>query len=279
MFSLHDKRGLERGHGGEPDGAPSWRPNVPERQVDLGRTWYGRKRKPPAIKPAPHGGYDRYGGYEAPSEEKITSKQRVDLSLSAFVLSLAALVLAWWPILKYVGVAFALISVLIATRELARHNPASRILMRGEAAHAERFARTGRMLSVLAVGVVAGNMVWGVKTGQDNHAKATGRDTGSVLADIEVTFGEFTTGFNGIGQPTRQLPITVKNRTGKTHSFNIQIEAIDGSAKVRIASDELLLPSMAPGETRQELKFQFADPTQTSALKTATFRVAEATEK
>src|SRR5258707_6424129 len=112
MFSLHDKRAVGDDHGGEAaDATASWRPNVPERNVDLGRTWYGRKRKPGAVKAQPHGGYDRYRGYEAPSEENSEAKQRVDLSLSAFVLGAAALVLAWWPILKYVGVGFAVLSV------------------------------------------------------------------------------------------------------------------------------------------------------------------------
>jgi hypothetical protein len=127
--------------------------------------------------------------------------------------------------------------------------------------------------------VVAGNLVWGVKTGHDNHAKASGSDTGSVLSDLDVTFGKFTTGYNGIGQPIRQLEVTVRNKTSKTHSFTIQIEAIDSTGKDRIASDELLEQSMAAGETRNVAAFQFADPSQTEALKTATFRVAQAIEK
>jgi hypothetical protein len=281
MFSLHDKGMFNRtGQNGIPGSEGlSWRPNVPERQVDLGRTWYGRKRKPEVRKARPHGGYDRYAGYDAPSEEEIAARQRVDFSMAAFVLGASALVLAWWPILKYIGVGFAVLAVVVGTKELHRHSVASRVRLRGEAAHAERFARTGRMLAVLAVAVVAGNLVWGVKTVHDNHAKASGSDTGSVLSDLDVAFGQFTTGYNGIGQPIRQLEVTVRNKTGKTHSFTIQIEAIDASGKDRIASDELLEQSMAPGETRHVAAFQFADPAQTEALKTATFRVAQAIEK
>jgi hypothetical protein len=36
---------------------------------------------------------------------------------------------------------------------------------------------------------------------------------------------------------------------------------------------------MAPGETREVSAFQFGDPSQTEALKTATFRIAQAIEK
>jgi hypothetical protein len=273
MFSLHDKGPADRtAEGGLPGGeGQSWRPNVPERQVDLGRTWYGRKRKPEVRKPRPHGGYDRY--------EVAPTKQRVDFSMSAFVLGAAALVLAWWPILKYVGMGFAVLAVLVGTKELHRHSVASRVRLRGEAARAERFARSGRLLAVVSVAVVAGNMLWGVKTNQDSHAKASGSDTGSVLSDLDVTFGQFTTGYNGVGQPTRQLAVTVHNKTAKVHSFTIQIEAIDASGKDRVDSDGLLEQSMAPGETRQVAAFQLADPSQTEALKTATFRVAQAIEK
>jgi hypothetical protein len=278
MFSLHDKGTMDRD--GVPGGqADSWRPNVPERQVDLGRTWYGRKRKPEVRKARPHGGYDRYAGYDAPTEQEVVQRQRVDFSMAAFVLGAAALVLAWWPILKYIGAGFALLAALVGTKELHRHSAAARVRLRGEGAHAERFARTGRVLALLAVAVVAGNLVWGVKAGQDSHAKASGSDTGSVLSDVDVTFGQFTTGYNGIGQPTRELAVTVRNKTTKVHSFTIQIEAIDASGKDRIASDELLEQSMAPGETREVPAFQFADPSLTDALKTATFRIAQATEK
>ena len=129
MFSLHDKGTMNR------DGLPqaeSWRPNVPERQVDLGRTWYGRKRKPEVRKARPHGGYDRYAGYDAPTEQEIVQRQRVDFSMAAFVLGAAALVLAWWPILKYIGVGFALLAALVGTKELHRHSAAARVRLRGE---------------------------------------------------------------------------------------------------------------------------------------------------
>jgi|GEM_PF-4947427 len=278
MFGLHEKDTAHRS-GHSADAPPSWRPNVPERKVNLGRTWYGRRRKPAPLKANPKGGYDRFAGYDAPAADGDRPRQRVDLAISAFVLGSAAMLLAWWPILKYIGVGFALLAILVATRELARHDPASRAMMKGEAAHAERFARTGRVIAVLAIAVVAGNLLWALKTGKDDHAKASGHDTGSVLDDVGVSFGEFSTGINGIGQPTRQLSVTVKNRTSRTHSFQIQIEAIDPSTHERIASDELLEQSMKAGEIREQAAFQFADPTQTEALQRATFRVAQATER
>lgn len=242
------------------------------------RTWYGRRREPQWRKPTPKGGYDRYRGYDAPEELEETPRQSVDLSITAFVLGAAALVLAWWPWLKFLGVFCALAAVVVATRELSRHDPESRILMRGAAAHAERFARTGRTLALIAVLVVAGSGLWGLKTTHDARAKAAGTATQLVLDDLNVRFGAFATGLNGIGQPVRWLPVSVTNRSAGRSTFTIQVEALDANGQ-RIASEEIVQPSVRPGETREQRVFQFVDEPTTEALKTARFRVATAVQK
>jgi hypothetical protein len=243
-----------------------------------GRTWYGKRRKPAVRKATPKGGYDRYRGYDAVDYVEPKPVKSVDFSMSALVLGASALVLAWWPILKYIGLVFAMIAVVMATRELSRFDPAARIRMKGEAAHAERWARTGRTLALVAVAVVIGNSLWGLKTAHDDKVKASGGGTAQVLDDAKVDFGLFTTGYNGVGQPIRSLPVTVKNRSGSTHSFDIQIEALNDKGQ-RVASDELLEQAMSPGETRDQALFQFVDDPTTNSLKTAHFRVAKAVEK
>jgi hypothetical protein len=243
-----------------------------------GRTWYGKRKKPTVRKATPKGGYDRYRGYDAVEYVEPKPAKSVDFSMSALVLGASALLLAWWPILKYLGLIFAMAAVVMATRELSRFDPAARVRMKGEAAHAERYARTGRTLALVAVAVVIGNSLWGLKTAHDDKLKASGSGTGKVLDDVRVDFGAFTTGYNGVGQPIRSLPVTIKNRSGATHSFDILIEALNDKGQ-RISSDELLEQAMSPGETRQQALFQFVDDPTTNSLKAATFRVATATEK
>ncbi len=240
------------------------------------RTWYGRRRKPAARKATPKGGYDRYRGYDALEEEEFTPSG-VDLSVTAFAMGIAAIVLAWWPYLKFLGLVLALGSIVMATRELSRHDPESRILMRGAAAHAERFARTGRTFALIAILVVVGNGLWGMKTAADDRARADG-DTALVLQQLDVQFGQFVTGVNGVGQPIRMLPVTIHNGSGDQKTFRVQLEALDANGQ-RVSSDELLELSMRAGETRARNAFQFVDEPTTEALKTATFRVAAASAR
>lgn len=241
------------------------------------RTWYGRRRKPSARKATPKGGYDRYRGYDAP-EEKQEVRKGVDLSVTAFTMGSAAFVLAWWPYLKFVGIVLAFGAIVLATRELSRHDPESRILMRGAAAHAERFARTGRTVALIALIVVVGNGLWAMKTAHDDRAKASGGATAMVLSDLDVQFSPFQVGVNGVGQAIRALPITVQNKTGSTCTYQVQFEALDAQGQ-RVASEELVEPSMRPNETRVRNAFQFVDEPTTEALKTATFRVANASKR
>ncbi|MGQ0466478.1 MAG: hypothetical protein ACT4QG_14285 [Sporichthyaceae bacterium] len=241
------------------------------------RTWYGRRRKQTARKATPNGGYDRYRGYDAP-EEKHEVRKGVDLSVTAFTMGSAGFLLAWWPYLKFVGIVLALGAIVIATRELSRHDPESRIMMRGAAAHAERFARTGRTVALIALVVVVGNGLWSMKTAHDDRVKASGDGTAMVLGDLDVAFAPFQTGLNGVGQAIRALPITVTNKTGSTCMYAVQIEALDAQGQ-RVADQELVEPSMRPGEARVRNVFQFVDEPTTEALKTATFRVATASKR
>lgn len=241
------------------------------------RTWYGRRRKPTARKATPKGGYDRYRGYDAPEEREFT-RTGVDLSITAFGMGIGALLLAWWPYLKFLGLVLALGAIVMATRELSRHDPESRILMRGAAAKAERYARTGRTFALIAILVVVGNGLWAMKTAADDRKKASGGATAMVLSDLDVQMGTFTTGVNGVGQPVRALPVTVQNRTDDRCTFRLQWEGLNPDG-ARIASDEMLELSMRPGEVRTRNVFQFVDEQTTDELKTATFRVATATKQ
>lgn len=240
------------------------------------RTWYGRRRKPTTRKATPKGGYDRYRGYDALEEPEFT-RTGVDLSITAFGMGIGAIILAWWPYLKYVGLVLALGAIVMATRELSRHDPESRILMRGAAAKAERFARTGRTLALVAILVVVGNALWAMKTAADDRKKASGSATAMVLSDLDVRMGAFTTGVNGVGQPIRFLPVTVQNRTDDRCTFRVQYEGLNADGE-RIAADEMLELSMRPGEIRERNVFQFVDEQTTDELKTATFRIATASK-
>lgn len=253
---------------------PDWM--LPEQQ---GRAWYGRKRKPAYRKPTPKGGYDRYKGYDAfdeNSEYEDAPREGVDMPVAVLVLGMVSLVLSFVPLIKYVAVLFAIVTVVLATREFMRLDPAARIRLKGKDVRDQRLCRIGRFLAIVAIISVAASTIWGIKTDHDNRIKASGKGTGLVLEqDLKVTFGPFSVGQDAVGAETRVLPVTVKNKSGGTKSCEIQIEALDGNDS-RVASQTLYAPKLKGGEVRELQAFGFVDSETTEQLKTAKYRVATA---
>jgi hypothetical protein len=247
---------------------PEWM--LPEQQ---GRAWYGRKRKPAYRKATPKGGYDRYKGYDAfDDEEEIEEVPRegMDMPIAILVLGIVALALSVVPLIQYVAVVFAIAAVVLATREFARMDPASRIRLKGKDVRDQRFCRVGRLLAILAVVSVVASTIWGIKQDRDNRIKSSDSGTGLVLQqDLSVKFGVFTVGQDAVGAETRVLPVTVENKSGGTKSFEFQVECLDGENR-RIASQTLFAPKMKGGEERAMEAFGYVDSETTQALKDAT---------
>ncbi|GAA0627372.1 hypothetical protein GCM10009547_33630 [Sporichthya brevicatena] len=251
---------------------PDWM--LPEQQ---GRHWYGRKRKSDYRKPTPKGGYDRFRGYDAiVDEDEQTGREGVDMPAAIMVLGGVALVLSFVPLIKYVAVLFAIVAVVLATREFARIDPFAKIKLKGKDVRDQRFCRIGRFLAILAVISVVASVLWGVKTDRDNRIKAGEGGTSKVLEqDLRVEFGVFEVGQDAVGAETRRLPVTFRNKADSTRSFEAQIECLDGDNR-RIASQTVFAPKMRAGEERSIDAFGYVDSETTQQLKTATCRVATA---
>lgn len=256
---------------------PEWM--LPEQQ---GRAWYGRKRKAAYKKAQPKGGYDRYKGYDAYDEDDEVEEapnSGVDIPVAILVVGIVSLVLSVVPLIQYIAVLFAIGTVVMATREFMRQDPAARIRLKGKEVRDQRLCRIGRFLAILAIIVVAAMTIWGIKTDRDNRIKASGNGTGLVLEqDLSVEFGTFEVGTDAVGAETRRLPLTVKNKSGGTKSCEAEIEAIKED-NTRIASQTIFAPKMKGGEERPLEAFGYVDAETTQELKSPTtkFRVATAT--
>jgi hypothetical protein len=255
---------------------PDWM--LPEQQ---GRSWYGRKRKPAYRKATPKGGYDRYKGYDAfddGDEGEDAPREGVDMPAAILVLGVVSLVLSFVPLIKYVAAVFAVVAVVLATREFLRQDPAARIRLKGKDVRDQRYCRIGRFLAILAVISVVTGTIWGIKVQHDTRIKAGASGTGLVLQqDLSVKFGLFEVGADAVGAETRRLPVQVENKSGSTKSFEIQVEALDGDSR-RIASQIIYAPKMRGGEKRDLEAFGYVDSETTQQLNspTTTFRVATA---
>lgn len=196
------------------------------------------------------------------------AKGGIDLALSSLVLGTVAFALAWIPLVKYVGAAFAALGVLLAVID-ARRDEAQGWLP----GVMTRWART---LSVAALVVVVATTGLAIKSGMDADKKASGHATGAVLDDdLGTKFGEFTETKDAVGVTHRGLELTIRNKSGGVKDFDILVEAVNGNGE-RITSEQLNPRNMRPGQEVKYTLFQYVDELTAHALKTAEVRIGSA---
>jgi hypothetical protein len=184
------------------------------------------------------------------------------------VLGAVAFALAWIPLAKYVGAAFAAVGVLLAVIDTRRDEAAGWL--------PGAMTRWARTLSVAALVVVVATTGLAIKAGMDADKKASGAATGMVLEDdLSAKFGEFTETKDAIGVTHRGLEMTVKNKSGGVKDFDILVEAVNGNGE-RITSEQLSPRNMRPGQEITYTLFQYVDEITAEALKTAEVRVGSA---
>jgi hypothetical protein len=202
------------------------------------------------------------------------------LAIGAFVVATIALLLCLVPVLNNGAFFLALIGFGLGI-------PAYLGARKGK--------RTGKGLALAAV-IIALVSVVGVLGSQafygkviDDTAKqidkgfakvdedmdtATGANTDKVLADlVTVKTGKFSYTKDAYGLEETALPVTVTNKSSKTMSFDITIEALD-STGTRIADDTLYVNALAPGKSATEKIFTLTNDG--AKLAKATFKVSKA---
>ncbi|MBR2996898.1 DUF4190 domain-containing protein [Candidatus Saccharibacteria bacterium] len=111
----------------------------------------------------------------------------------------------------------------------------------------------------------------------DYAKKASGEATDYVLEnDIDVRIGKFTVKDDDSFADTA-LPVTVTNKTDRTISVNIKIEAVN-SEEVIIDSEDVFVGSLGAGDTVEETAFKYVLDDDKDAMKAATYRVSEVSE-
>lgn len=108
--------------------------------------------------------------------------------------------------------------------------------------------------------------------------RATGGQTEDVLKNsVDVSLGDFSAVEGEYGLVTTTLPVTVTNKLNKSASFSIKIEAVDASG-ARLAEDTIYANGLAAGQAQKVEAFKYVESGKLEALKTATFKVATASE-
>lgn len=111
----------------------------------------------------------------------------------------------------------------------------------------------------------------------DSFDRATGGQTEDVLKTaVAVEIGQFSAVGGEYGTDTL-LPVTITNKRDKQASFSIKIEAVDVSG-ARIAEDTLYANDLNAKQSQKLEAFKFVESTKVDALKSATFKIASASE-
>ncbi len=103
----------------------------------------------------------------------------------------------------------------------------------------------------------------------------SGGKTNEILADyLDVTIGSFEVS-GSEGWESTELSVTLKNKGNEQKSFDVTIEAIDKDGN-RIDTDIIYAGNLGAGQSQRFKIFTLVTSDKIAELKTATFRVVEA---
>ena len=112
----------------------------------------------------------------------------------------------------------------------------------------------------------------------EDLGRMDGSGTDDILAtDLAVDLGKFEATEDEYGFVETRLPVTVTNKANEKFTYDIQVEAVDGSGK-RIADDMLITSALGAGQSQDLDMFAFVHEETVDALKTAKFQIVEVSQ-
>lgn len=202
------------------------------------------------------------------------------LSVSAIVglvLAIIALLLSAVPIINNFAFVLAILGLVFGTVGLVK---------------VKKGKRTGKSVAIASIAisliafviVLASQSMYGAaidevsKSVDESVKEATGGSTDEVLKNnVDVVLGEYATATDEYGMVTTELPVSVTNKLDEKKSFSIQIEAVD-TAGNRIAEDYINANDLGPKQSQEFKVFQYIEESKQEAMKTATFKIVEASQ-
>lgn len=217
-----------------------------------------------AGQPMPHAGYFQ-------PVVVMNSPGRQGPAITSLVLGIVAAVFCLIPIV-------GMLSLILAPIGLVFGGIAWRGAAKGRRAGKGK-AIAGVALAIVAfIGAVASTVA--VASAVDEAGKsidrAVGNATDEVLAnDLAVTIGSYSAKDLGFGLSDGSLTVTLTNKSDERQSFDIKVEALSASGS-RIATDTAFVSDLGAGQSDDVAMFEFESGKDAEQLKTATFRVIEA---
>ena len=108
--------------------------------------------------------------------------------------------------------------------------------------------------------------------------KATGDATEEILgSEVDVTLGDLTMKKGSYGMVESSMPITVKNLTDESHSYQIQVDAVNASGD-RITQDYAYMNDLAAGQSQTVKAFTHVSSDEYDAMKKATVKLVSVSQ-
>ena len=103
----------------------------------------------------------------------------------------------------------------------------------------------------------------------------SGENTEEVLNNLDVEIGDFEVETNEYGFSETRLVVKITNKTSKSKSFNLEIEAVaaDGS---RIKTDYIYASNLAANQSQEFEIFTYVEDDKLEQMKSAKFNIIEA---
>lgn len=201
--------------------------------------------------------------------KKNNTEKKSGLATASLVLSIIGLCTSFIPIINNLSFALALIAIVFSIISLIKKA-------------SKKTAIIGIIISIITIIVVVNaqqtlsdsinNTVNEINNGID---EASGSKTEEILANnVDVTIGTFTSNTDSYGIVNTALPVTVKNKSSESKSFEIQIEAVD-SAGTRITNDYIYANSLGAGQSQEFKVFEYVEDDLLQSMNNATFKIVE----
>lgn len=193
-------------------------------------------------------------------------KKKSGFGTTSLVLGIIGICTSFVPIINNVSFILGLIGIIFAIISLIKK------ASKGQAI-AGIILCIMTMIITLSVQKALGD---GLNEVSSNLDKATGNSTEEILAnDVNVQMENFEVNTGEYGLTDTKLTVKVTNKTNDKKSFSFHIEAVDSNGS-RINEDYIYVNDLSAGQSQNFDIFTLVTSDKIDIMKTATFKVVEA---
>lgn len=192
--------------------------------------------------------------------EKKEVQRKNGLAIASIVLGVIALALSFIPIINNAAFILGIIAIVFAVISIFRH------------------ARVILVVIAMLFGIGSCGLTLMLQSSWSNSLdEMSGDATERVLAKyLDVKIGDFKFTKSEYDIIDTQLAVTLTNKSDEKYSFTVTIEAVDQDGN-RLEEDTVYANDLGPGQSQKFNIFTYLDDETAEKLKTAEFKIVEAT--